>query len=200
LRDPVQRVVSFYFFNLANPDTRFHAIINRNRLTLEQFVQSEQCAEIHNLQTRMLAGADANASPSELLDTAIFNLRERIAVVGVSERLEETLLLCRAKFGWRRLVYRRVNVTRRRPQLEAISAETIAAIERANTLDRTLYHCACERMDQLVHENHIADSAVTALQRASRIYSAARRVVGWPRELWIEARMAKSRRRVALNR
>jgi hypothetical protein len=200
LRDPVQRVVSFYFFNLHNPETRFHAAINRNRLTLEQFVQSEQFAEIHNLQTRMLAGANADSGPSEMLDTAIANLRERFAVVGVSERLDETLLLCRAKFGWRRLVYRRINVTHRRPQLNAISAETIAAIERANTLDRTLYNGARERMDQLVRENHIADSAVAALQRASRVYSAARRVIGWPRELWMESRMAKLRRRIALVR
>ena len=200
LRDPVERVASEYYFNLRNPEMRFHAALTRDRITLDQFVNSERFAEIHNTQTRMLAGTNASASPSELLDSAITNLRERMAVVGVSDRLDETLLLCRAIFGWRRLVYRRVNVNPRRPPFETLAATTLATIERANSLDRSLYRCACARLDELMHEYHISDSEVIALQRISRIYGAARRAIGWPRELWQEAQMAMARRRVALNR
>jgi hypothetical protein len=173
LRDPVERVVSEYYYNLREPERRFHAAINRNRMTLAQFVRGEQFAEVHNLQTRILAGANAGASPRELLDSALANLRDRMAMVGVSERLDETLLACRAIFGWRRLVYRRVNVTSRRPRLGAIDPETIATIERANSLDRTLYHFACERLDEVMREYRITDSEVIALRRAARIYSAA---------------------------
>jgi hypothetical protein len=129
--------------------------LNRDRITLAQFVRDEQFAEVHNLQTRILAGANASASPRELLDSALANLRDRMAVVGVSERLDETLLACRAIFGWRRLVYRRVNVTSRRPRLGAIDPETIATIERANSLDRTLYRFACEQLDEVMREYHI---------------------------------------------
>jgi hypothetical protein len=78
-----------------------------------------------------------------------------MAVVGVSERVDETLLVCRAIFGWRRLLYRRVNVTTRRPRLGAIDPETIATIERANSLDRSLYRFACGRLDEVMREYRI---------------------------------------------
>jgi hypothetical protein len=80
-----------------------------------------------------------------------------MAVVGVSERVDETLLVCRAIFGWRRLLYRRVNVTTRRPRLGAIDPETIATIERANSLDRSLYRFACGRLDEVMREYRITD-------------------------------------------
>jgi hypothetical protein len=123
-----------------------------------------------------------------------------MAVVGVSERVDETLLVCRAIFGWRRLLYRRVNVTSRRPRLNAIAPETIATIERANSLDRSLYRFACGRLDEVIREYRITDSEVVALRRASSLYSTARRVLGLPRELWHEALKARARRRIARNR
>lgn len=49
---------------------------------------------------------------------------------------------------------------------------TVATIERTNSLDRTLYRCACERLDELMRENHIPDSAVVALRRISAFYGA----------------------------
>jgi hypothetical protein len=200
LRDPVERVISEYYYNLHEPERRFHTALNRDRIALAQFVRDEQFAEVHNMQTRILACANASASPHELLDSAIGNLRDRMAVVGVSERLDATLLVCRAIFGWRRLVYRRVNVTLQRPRLDAIPPETIATIERANSLDRSLYRFACERLDQVTREYRITDSEVIALRRASRVYSAARRMLGLPRELWQEAHKAMYRRRIVLDR
>jgi hypothetical protein len=197
LRDPVARVVSEYYFSRHDPTIRFHAALVRERITLEQFVSNERFAEVHNAQTRMLGGARDGISPGELLELAIANLRERIAMVGISERFEETLLLCRAILGWRRLIYRRVNVNRHRPALAAIEPATLAAIERANSLDRVLYRYACERFEELLQQHHINNSDAIALQRASRVYGAARRMVGLPRELWFELGMAARRRRVA---
>ncbi len=197
LRDPVERVVSEYYFNLHDPTTRFHAALVRERITLDQFVSSERFAEVHNTQTRMLGGAKAGLSPGELLELAKANLRERIAMVGISERFDETLLLCRAVLGWRWLIYRRINVNRRRPAFSAIAPATRATIERLNSLDRELYQYACARFEELLQQHHITNADVIALQRASRVYGAVRRMAGLPRELWIELRMAVARRRVA---
>jgi hypothetical protein len=197
LRDPVERVVSEYYFNLHQAGEKFHATLNRDRVTLDHFVNSELSAEVHNAQTRTLASAKSGANPRELLELAVANLRERMAVVGISERLDETLLLCREILGWRRIVYRPINVNRRRPALDRIAPATVAAIERANSLDRSLYRFGCARMDELIRQYRVSESQVVALRSASRIYGAARRVVGLPREVWIEARLAMARRRVA---
>jgi len=197
LRDPVERFVSEYYFNLSNAGEQFHDVMTCERMTLGQFVNSELSAEVRNAQTRLLAGADSGARPEEMLDSAIRNLRERMAVVGISERLDETLLLCRAILGWRHVIYRRINVNRRRPATESIAPATLATIERANSLDRQLYRFACLQFEELLRANHITSSEVAALRRASQAYHAARRLIGLPRELWIEAHMAAARRRVA---
>jgi hypothetical protein len=197
LRDPVERVVSEYYFNLHNPTIRYHAALVRERITLDQFASSERFAEVQNVQTRMLAGAKAGLSPVDLVNFSIANLRERIAMVGISERLDETLLLCRAILGWRHLIYRRVNVNRRRPALAAIAPATLEAIERANSLDRELYRYACARFEELLQQHNITNSDVIALRRASQVYGAVRRMAGLPRELWIELRVAAARRRIA---
>jgi hypothetical protein len=197
LRDPVERVISEYYFNLHNAGEKFHTALSRGRVTLDHFVNSELSAEVHNAQTRMLAGAKSAANPAELLELAGANLRERMAVVGISERLDETLLLCRAILGWRSIIYRPINVNRRRPTLDRIAPATVTAIERANARDRSLYDLGCARMDELIRQHRISQSEVVALRRAARIYGGARRAIGFPRELWIEARMAMARRRVA---
>jgi hypothetical protein len=70
LRDPVERVISEYYYNLHEPERRFHTALNRDRIALAQFVRDEQFAEVHNMQTRILAGAKG-AGPHEVLDSAI---------------------------------------------------------------------------------------------------------------------------------
>lgn len=196
LRDPVERVVSEYFYNLRTPGEKFHAILNRRRLTLEQFIASDFAAEVHNTQTRRLAGEPPNPTPRELFDRASAHLRERFVMVGIRERFEESLLLCRAILGWRKLVYRPVNVNRYRPPVEAISAPTRRAIEQANSLDRELYRLACARFEDDLRHHGIGAAEADALRRASAVYATARRIIGFPREAWIETKMAIHRHRV----
>jgi len=197
LRDPVERVISEYFFNLTNAGQKHHAALTRGRITLDQYVHSELAVEAHNAQTRLLAGPDSGASPEAQLESAMTSLRDRIAVVGISERLDETLLLCRAVFGWRHVVYRRINVNRRRRPTATLAPASLAAIEEANSLDRRLYRFACARFEAMLHQHRVTPAQASRLRRASEAYGAIRRMLGFPREMWIEAQMAAARRRVA---
>lgn len=194
LRDPVERALSEYYYNLTGPKRLLYAPLVRNRMTLDQFVRSELAEQVYNGQTRMLAGAKADASPREQLELALASLKQ-MAVVGITERLDGTLLLCRAVLGWRYVIYRHINVNLWRPQPETISPATLAIIEQGNSLDRELYRAGCARFEELLREHDITNSEIAALHRASRIYSAARRIVGLPREVWIELRKAGERRR-----
>lgn len=199
LRDPVERVVSEYYYNLRTPGEKFHAVLNRRRITLEQFVESDLASEVHNTQTRRLAGEPADAGPRELLGLASAHVRDRFAMIGIHERFEESLLLCGAVFGWQRLVCRPVNVNRWRPRTGNISRQTVLAIEQANFLDRELYRLGSVRFEEDLRKYDIRQNDVNVLRRTSGVYATARRIFGFPREAWIETKMAIQRHRV-LNR
>ncbi|MCB0028122.1 MAG: hypothetical protein KDE28_09465, partial [Anaerolineales bacterium] len=70
------------------------------------------------------------------------HLRDYFAVVGLQEQFDSSLLLMQKAFGWRRIEYRKRNVTQNRPAQETLSAETLAAIREANLLDLQLYEYA----------------------------------------------------------
>ena len=129
LREPVNRVLSHYYFAREqrcapeDPDLPEH---------LAAHVEA-------NLQTRLLAGPqDGSLSPEELLARAQAHLRA-CAVVGLTERFDETMLLLKRAYGWRWPFYERRNVSTRRPPREAIPAPVLRRIEADNWLDVALY-------------------------------------------------------------
>jgi hypothetical protein len=70
------------------------------------------------------------------------HLRDNIAVVGLTERFEETLLLLQQAFNWPNVWYRPRNVTRNRPQQDELSDDTLQAIAELNRWDMALYEYA----------------------------------------------------------
>ncbi len=141
LRDPIDRVVSLYHFIRRRPDNSLHEAATT--MTLKDFVASG-VAPTHtdNGMTRFLGGAamdDFGTITDEVLDRAISNL-EACEVIGLTERFDESLLLCRKAFGWNEPVfYERQNVTQNRPAIETLDAETLHAIEATNQLDSILF-------------------------------------------------------------
>jgi len=195
LRDPVERAISEYYYNLTSPKRMFYEPLMRGRMTLDQFVRSDLAQQVYNGQTRMLAGARTDLAPREMLELALANLHEQMVMVGITEQIDATLLLCRAVLGWRHVTYHRVNTTWWRPRRRAISPATLSVIEEANSLDHELYRAGCARFEALLDEHNIGASDIAALRRVGRIYSAARRAFGLPREVRIQLRNAAERRR-----
>lgn len=132
LRRPVERVLSHYDYasqprQLPEGMSRFDHI--------STFVES-------NLQTRMLAGLPGpphgTISEAEMLERAIHNLRS-CAVVGLTERFDETILIARKAFDWRMPFYTRLNTNKIRAPKEALPGEVLRQVEAANCLDAALY-------------------------------------------------------------
>ncbi|MBU0492288.1 MAG: hypothetical protein KKA73_05640 [Chloroflexi bacterium] len=142
LREPVDRALSHYYF------------AREPRCAPEDPGLPEHLAA-HveaNLQTRLLAGPLLLAgqqgqgealSPEELLARAQANLRA-CAVVGLTERFDETMLLLKKAYGWRMPFYERQNVSQKRPLREAIPAPVRRQIEADNQFDVALYALAQE--------------------------------------------------------
>ncbi len=135
LREPVARVLSHYDFAAD------HRVPENMSLPehIARYVEA-------NLQTRLLAGPYAQTaalSPAERLERAKSNLRA-CAVVGLTERFDETMLLLKKAFGWRLPFYERRNVGRHRLRKQDLPADVIRQIEADNHLDVALYAYAQE--------------------------------------------------------
>jgi hypothetical protein len=145
LREPIARVISYYYYILGHPKHWRHAELVRSGMTLNEFVRTSAERGIENDQTRMLSGRgagelDAGSLGREALDEAKRNL-ERFLVVGLTERFDESFILIRRALGWKLPLYVTANVSARpKPASEA----AVKLIRQRNQLDLELYEFARE--------------------------------------------------------
>lgn len=149
LREPVARVASMYEYIKRSPQHRLHDVVRAEEMTLSRFVASDiNREEVVDGQTRVLSGM-LDGNPDELTLGAALNNLERIAVVGLSERFDESILLMRRRFGWKMPLYVRKNVAPR-PSLDDVNRRDREVIERRNELDIELYRAATVLLDNRV--------------------------------------------------
>jgi len=151
LREPIARVISYYYYILGHAKHWRHAELVRSHITLEEFVRTSVERGIENDQTRMLSGRgagelDAGTLGRKALDEAKRNL-ERFLVVGVTERFDESFILIRRALGWKLPLYVTANVsTGPKPASEA----AVESIRQRNQLDLELYAFARELLSAAV--------------------------------------------------
>jgi hypothetical protein len=138
-----------------------------------------------NLQTRLLAGPqgeDESLSPEELLARAKANLRA-CAVVGLTERFDETMLLLKKAYGWRMPFYERRNVSGNRPSREAIPAAVQRQIEADNHLDVALYALAQELFEaQMRQYGPALDRDLRRFRLLNWLWQRGQRIQQWGQE------------------
>lgn len=146
LRDPIDRVVSDYYFILRAPETPYHRYVTEHKLSLKEAVEcKDPLIMLPNSQTILLAGVwrrGINQCSDEVLTLAKQNLQKHF-VVGLTEKFDESLCLLKGCFHWNNDVYyRKRNVTSNRPSREALPKETLEAIVQHNQCDLALYEFA----------------------------------------------------------
>ncbi|HEX9819376.1 MAG TPA: sulfotransferase family 2 domain-containing protein [Methylomirabilota bacterium] len=169
LRDPVDRVMSLYYYIRGLPEHPMHERVLRDRITLEDFVRLIPSDE----QVRFLSGPwDGGAAPTprEMLERAERNITEHFATFGLAERFDESLVLFKRMFGWRHLHYYRRNVTKVRPPLSALAPSTVAAVERHNVLDLELYKFATTAFDRMLQAHGIRPVDVMRFRMLNRLH------------------------------
>lgn len=154
-RDPVERVVSYYYYIIKQPGHYLHNIVLTNRMRLEEFVTAGLSTEFDNIQTRQISGVEGvpyGKCTEKMLETAKLNLIRQYAVAGLTERFDETLILMKRHFGWSYPLYSRRNVQKNKPVKEEIPEATIKLIEQKNALDVELYRFAKKKFERLLSE------------------------------------------------
>jgi hypothetical protein len=107
-----------------------------------------------------------------MLAQARRHLDERIPLVGLTERFDESLVLMKRALGWGLPVYRILNRTKGRPARSDVTPSARAAIEAYNALDLALYCEATARFEAAMAAQgpDFADE-VQRLRRLCRLYS-----------------------------
>jgi hypothetical protein len=139
LRDPVERAISHYYHYRRMVGDPAYPIAMGS--TLAQWVSERGLVEMDNGQTRRLAGemgVPYGRLTARMLDRAKANLA-RLAVVGLTERFDESVVLLQRAFGWTLLPVRARNIGKDRPPRAAVSPQTLQLIEDCNRLDLDLY-------------------------------------------------------------
>lgn len=153
LRDPVDRVISYYYHAKREPLHYLYKHIHDNDWTLKDLLESRIPLMMNNAQVRFISGVFETPYFDEVdeshLEQAIANLRTFV-VVGVTEEFDLTLLLLQRAFGWGDIGYRSVNVGQNRRPTESHSAEIIETVQRYNRLDMALYDEAQRLLDEQV--------------------------------------------------
>jgi hypothetical protein len=157
LREPVERVISEYYFARHY---RLHPQHKRlQSLSLEQYAAT---TPHHNLQTKLLAGRPgprdflAGDCTDETLAAAKFNLASHFTVAGLTERFDETLALFKVLLGWKLSHYTSFNITRARPDKDAVPPSTQRLIAEHNRYDVELYNHVVPLFDQALAANRDA--------------------------------------------
>jgi hypothetical protein len=141
LREPVDRVISHYYFVRSEPT---HYLFEAaQQLSLGEYVRHCNLAEPNNDQTRLLCGEYEGSIPAScdqaMLELAQRHLRDHFAGVGLTEEFDRTLVLMKRILGWGYPFYVRQNVGRQRPPREALDRDTLRIIQEYNRLDGELY-------------------------------------------------------------
>jgi len=176
LRDPVERVLSAFYFMRSYKLHPLYWKLRREKWTIEEFVRR---STRDNVQCKIIAGADYHAPCTEaILEKASHHLNHYFSVVGLSERFEESLALMKLRFGWQFKSYSSFNVTRARPKKRDLPSSTLDLIMERNRFDVALYQCAATRFEAAVNEqpdevNRIAVELKTRRALAQRSFGSA---------------------------
>ncbi len=138
LRDPVDRILSIYSYMKIRKDHRLHSQVHS--LSLKEFLRSRLTTEVDNGQVRSIANAldiPYGALNPDTLTLAQQHL-DSFAVCGLTEHFDETIIMLRRRFAWRRLTYAPKNAISRisRSQLDR---EELLMVEAHAVMDQALY-------------------------------------------------------------
>ncbi len=195
LRDPVDRVISTYFYlkrrNLTLPGGHAHlpemlkklgwrlgdiyrelAGAGEPRTDLEKYF-----APLFNGQTRHILGSVRDPLPIPLTEASgaldafgeeALRILDETRIVGTQDRFSESIRLFAASLGWRRPFVPSANTTPRPLERSTVDEDTRALIRANNRLDAELHAQFSRRLAELPAVSYISDLHGRAYHRTAR--------------------------------
>ena len=152
LRDPVERMVSMYYFVKNSPNHHLHRTLNENKLTLRAFLEAGLWHELDNGMCRRLSGVMGyvpyGGCTVEVLRLAVNNLFTEFNFFGFQERFDHSLYLLSELLGRRSLFLCGKSNKGTRKAVREIDPQDREAVERFNRLDMELYRMARSEFEE----------------------------------------------------
>ncbi len=169
LRNPEDRIISFYYYVLSLPQHRLYNNIKNENMSLYNFVTTIKQGDVNNAQIRKISGI--NDTENSMLEKALENIEHHFSFVGLVERFNESLILLKNIYGWETPYYRIKNKTKNRLSTSALDNKTRDAIHELNRGDYLLYDEMESRFQQLVDKQDGIKMELIKLKLYNKIYS-----------------------------
>ncbi|MBC7999950.1 MAG: sulfotransferase family 2 domain-containing protein [Leptolyngbya sp.] len=153
MREPVDRVVSLYFYLKANESWLEQGkYVTQNNLSLLEFATSE--AYFDNHMVRMLCDLEPTSVPigqcsEEMLEQAKINIVKNFLLVGLTEKINEFLEVLAHIFCWSLEDVPRENVNELRSPISKFPTDVLDAVAERNKYDVALYKFAKEYWEKM---------------------------------------------------
>lgn len=166
IRNPIERIVSYYYFVKRRPNHRLHKLgLFKQNMTLLNFVSEIEQNDINNGQIRFISGI--NKSGPVMLERAIDNINKHFSFVGTLEKFDEGLALLKAMYHWDTPFYKITNKTINRPQLDDLDSATLEAIKEFNKEDIILYEMFSNKLKEIIKLNPSIKDQVENIRKLS---------------------------------
>lgn len=143
LRNPIDRIVSYYYYVLSLPNHRLYQRVKDENMSLYDFVTKINQGDVNNAQIRVISGLEDNQEV--LLTKALENINDHFSYVGILEKYDESLILLKELYGLKIPYYKSLNKTPNRKSVNELDEKTLKAIEELNKGDIKLYNLMNKR-------------------------------------------------------
>ena len=145
LRQPEERLLSFYNYVKKRPHHRLYDSIFGNNLSFYDFVTTIDAGDIHNAQIRWISGLE-HGTEAEMLEKALRNIDTHFSFVGLLEQYNASLVMLSKLYGWGVPYYKHKNKGTYEKTNLLLDEKTRKAIAVRNAGDMALYKIIAERL------------------------------------------------------
>lgn len=152
LREPINRLISSYFYSLKNEDHKLHKHLKENKTTLEEYLLTPLTKDIDNGQIRMLLNSrnPIGKIGKAQLETAKKNLDQHF-IFGILERWEDSINHFKKELQWLEIPkYEIKNASGKKEY--SLTDDVIQQVREQNKYDIELYEYAIELFNKRVND------------------------------------------------
>ena len=175
IRDPINRVLSTYYYVLSQKNNPQNLSTSNNQMTIYDFVQSGVNPFLINGQTQLISGKTGDIDnpiieSEELFSLAKENIENDFLFLGITEMFDETILILKNMLGWHMPYYSIANRTKKKPNYDAVNPTIISFIKEHNQLDIKLYNITkTSLLNRIAEENDLFQDRINKFKKINRL-------------------------------